>query len=161
MAAYVPGQEPVIAAADIPDAPENGFAKHFPGKCEWVERVRIVDGDTIEKPDGTFVRFIGVDTPELKHPTKPVEPGAIEASARTKELIGNGKVCLLTDKKSDSIDQYGRDLRYVITADGQDVQRILLQEGFARAMKSFAFSRTEEFTTLERIARAHKVGLWH
>ena len=38
---------------------------------------RVVDGDTIEvKIDGEKfkVRLIGVDTPETKHPRKPVEP---------------------------------------------------------------------------------------
>jgi micrococcal nuclease len=41
------------------------------GDFEVVERV--VDGDTLVLTSGERVRLIGVDTPETKHPKKPVE----------------------------------------------------------------------------------------
>jgi len=34
---------------------------------------RVIDGDTIQFSNGKIVRLIGVDTPETKHPNKPVE----------------------------------------------------------------------------------------
>jgi endonuclease YncB( thermonuclease family) len=34
---------------------------------------RVVDGDTLVMENGGRVRLIGVDTPETKHPNKPVE----------------------------------------------------------------------------------------
>jgi len=34
---------------------------------------RVIDGDTIVLNNGEIVRLIGVDTPETKHPQKPVE----------------------------------------------------------------------------------------
>ena len=35
--------------------------------------VRVVDGDTVKLNTGEKLRYIGIDTPETKHPKKPVE----------------------------------------------------------------------------------------
>jgi len=35
--------------------------------------IRFIDGDTIELDGGERVRYIGIDTPETKHPRKPVQ----------------------------------------------------------------------------------------
>ena len=35
---------------------------------------RVIDGDTLQLSTGEEVRLIGVDTPETKHPRKPVQP---------------------------------------------------------------------------------------
>ena len=48
---------------------------------------RVVDGDTILLNNGERVRLIGVDTPETKHPKKPVEYFGKEASAFTKKMV--------------------------------------------------------------------------
>ena len=48
---------------------------------------RVIDGDTIQvrfENKRYTVRLIGVDTPETKHPTKPVQYFGREASAFTK-----------------------------------------------------------------------------
>src|SRR5689334_12356962 len=52
--------------------------------------VKVVDGDTIKvnvqgKED--TVRFLLVDTPETKHPEKPVQPFGPEASKFTTDLL--------------------------------------------------------------------------
>ena len=40
---------------------------------------RVIDGDTLLLTNGERVRLIGVDTPETKHPKKPVERFGKEA----------------------------------------------------------------------------------
>ena len=35
---------------------------------------RVIDGDTVELENGERVRYLGIDTPETVHPSKPVEP---------------------------------------------------------------------------------------
>jgi len=75
----------------------------------------VVDGDTIELSTGEIVRYIGVDTPETKHPTKPVQCFGKEASAYNSSLV-LGKTVILTKDISET-DRYGRLLRYVSTTD--------------------------------------------
>jgi micrococcal nuclease len=82
---------------------------------EKVTITKHVDGDTvyIKRQDGTEekLRFIGVNTPETKHPTKGVEFYGKEASNYTKrELLG--KTIYLEKDVSDK-DKYDRLLRYI------------------------------------------------
>jgi len=55
---------------------------------------RVVDGDTIILSNGEKVRLIGVDTPETKHPRKPIEYYGKEATAFTKRMV-EGKLVRL------------------------------------------------------------------
>jgi endonuclease YncB( thermonuclease family) len=48
---------------------------------EW-----ILDGDTLVLASGERVRLIGVDTPETKHPKKPVERFGKEASEFSRQI---------------------------------------------------------------------------
>ena len=54
----------------------------------------VVDGDTIKVRNDVgstiTVRLIGIDTPETKHPSKPVQCFGTEASAKTAELLPPG-----------------------------------------------------------------------
>ena len=52
---------------------------------------RVVDGDTIILDTGEKVRLIGVDTPETKHPRKPVEYFGKEASSYTRRMCEGKK----------------------------------------------------------------------
>src|SRR6202047_2871398 len=58
---------------------------------------RIVDGDTIYVRLTTGVekvRYIGVDTPEVHHPTRGEEPGGREATEVNRRLLGHDPVRL-------------------------------------------------------------------
>ena len=55
---------------------------------------RVVDGDTLVLDGGERVRLIGVDTPETKHPMKPVEYFGKEASAFTRRMVEGKRVRL-------------------------------------------------------------------
>ena len=90
---------------------------------------RVIDGDTIEIEGGLKVRYIGIDTPETVHPSKPVECYGQEASARNKQLV-EGKMVEL-EKDVSETDRYGRLLRYVYV-DGQMVNELLVRGGYAQ-----------------------------
>ena len=49
---------------------------------------RVVDGDTIKLSNGERVRLIGVDTPETKHPKKPVEYFGMEVMSDNQNSRG-------------------------------------------------------------------------
>ena len=124
---------------------------------------RVIDGDTIQVlVDGTprVIRLIGVDTPETKHPTKPVQYFGREASAFTKAALEGKTVMLQKDRTGDTVDRYGRWLRYVLL-DGDNFNARLIREGYAHAYRRFPFSKRTEFIRLEEQARSRGTGLWN
>ena len=97
--------------------------------------VRVVDGDTIEVqlPDGRRekVRYIGINTPGIHHPTKGAQPGGAEAREMNRRLVEGKTVDLEFDVQQR--DKYGRLLAYVRTKDGTLVNTELVFRGFAGA----------------------------
>src|SRR6266550_4717965 len=70
----VPGIIVVALVAAFFNPPDQAITQ---GDFDVVERV--VGGDTLLLQSGERVRLIGVDTPEIKHPKKPVEYFSREA----------------------------------------------------------------------------------
>lgn len=123
--------------------------------------VEVVDGDTIKVEIGGrqyILRYIGVDTPETRHPDRPVEPYGLEATAANERLVA-GKVVYL-EKDVSETDRYGRLLRYV-WVDGLMVNEELVRQGYAR-VSTFPpdVKYAERFLELEREAREAGRGLW-
>lgn len=123
--------------------------------------VRVVDGDTIHVRLGDRVekvRYIGVNTPELHHPTKGREPGGEEAARVNGELVAGKRVRLELDVQSR--DRYGRLLAYV-WVDDLMVNAELVRRGYAQVMTVPPNVRHQRlFLILEREARAGGRGLW-
>lgn len=119
---------------------------------------RVVDGDTIELADGRTVRYIGVDTPETKHPNKTVECYGLEAEKQNTLLV-MGKTVVLERDVSET-DRYGRLLRYV-WVDGQQVNWQLVANGYAFA-KSYPpdIANQDAFIQGQRLAQKNQLGLW-
>lgn len=120
---------------------------------------RVIDGDTIELEGGLKLRYIGIDTPETVHPSKPVEYFGQEASNKNKELVLNKVVRL--EKDVSNTDRYGRLLRYVYTEDGLFVNDYLVREGYAKVYTYPPDVKyAEQFVEAQEEARQHKRGLW-
>jgi endonuclease YncB( thermonuclease family) len=66
-----------------------------------VRVVRVIDGDTIEvcclKGRRERVRYIGINTPETRHPTRGEEPGGRQATAVNRHLVEGKAVRLELD----------------------------------------------------------------
>jgi micrococcal nuclease len=125
--------------------------------------VRVVDGDTIAVlVDGRRekVRYIGVDTPETHHPTKPVQCYGREASAFNARLVGGERVRLVRDVEER--DRFGRLLAYVYRVrDGLFVNAELARAGYARTLTIAPDVRyAARFAALVRAARDAGRGLW-
>ncbi len=125
---------------------------------EHVLVTRVIDGDTIELHDGRVVRYIGVDTPETKHPSKKQECFGIEASEFNEQMVLNKVVQL--EKDVSQVDRYGRLLRYV-WLDGVLVNQELVEKGYAFA-RSYPpdVAKQELFLQAEQKAREQENGLW-
>jgi micrococcal nuclease len=125
--------------------------------------VRVLDGDTVlvrVSGKNLTVRAIGVNAPESVKKNSPVECFGLESSAYLKALLPKGKIVSLTLDRQ-RLDKYGRTLAYIALADGTDVQRQLLSQGYASTMKIAPnTARAKEFEKLQRTAKASKAGMW-
>ena len=128
--------------------------------------VRTVDGDTVwvRLASGVEkVRYIGIDTPEVHHPTRGEEPGGRAATEINRGLVGERPVRLEPDVQLR--DRHGRLLAYVWVkrADGVEVMvnAELVQLGYAQVMTIPPNVRhAEMFRKLAAEAREHHRGLW-
>lgn len=125
--------------------------------------IKVVDGDTIAVLVGNRrekVRYIGIDTPETHHPTKPVQCFGARASAFNERLVGGEHVRLVRDVEKR--DRYGRLLAYVYRArDGLFVNAELARLGYARPLTIAPDVRyATHFAALTRDARLAGRGLW-
>jgi micrococcal nuclease len=125
--------------------------------------VKVVDGDTIHVLVGgrrEKVRYIGVDTPETKHPTKGVQCYGRAASAFNERLVAGERVRLVRDVEAR--DRYGRLLAYVYRArDGLFVNAELARLGYAQPLAIAPDVRhAARFAALAREARRSGRGLW-
>ena len=142
---------PLLAALPVSAAPRG-----LEGTVE-----RIVDGDTIHVRIGDRVekvRYIGVNTPEVHHPTKGEEPGGLEASEVNRRLVTGKHVRLELDVQER--DRYGRLLAYVWVGETM-VNAELVRLGYAQVMTIPPNVRYQEmFVKLQREAREAGRGLW-
>jgi len=128
-----------------------------------VQVVRVIDGDTIQvcciARKREKVRYIGINTPETKHPTKGVEYYGKEAAKANRKLVEDKTVILTFDVEQR--DRYGRLLAYVFLEDGTFVNAWLVEHGFAQVMTVPPNVKHQElFLKIQREAREAGRGLW-
>jgi putative tryptophan/tyrosine transport system substrate-binding protein len=111
------------------------------------------------------VRLIGVDTPETKHPKKPVERFGKEASEFTRRMVEGKRVRLELDPANAAIGHKDntpqrRTLAYVFLEDGTLLNAEIIKQGYGFALSRYPFARMEEFRRLgvKRGARARPLG---
>jgi len=132
-----------------------------PGKAaenRFFRVLRVIDGDSLEVEGVGEVRLIGVDTPELYHPLKPVQFFAREASEYVKNILGKSRVRLEYDQEK--VDKYGRTLAYVYLEDGCCLNEEIIKNGYGFALLRFPFQHLMRYRALEDQARKKGVGLW-
>lgn len=104
---------------------------------EKVTVVSITDGDTIKvtRADNSeaTVRYIGIDTPEIKHQGNSTDEPYGQAAKSLNEWLVSGKTVYLQADATE-IDKYGRLLRYVYREDGVMVNYVLIRLGYATIM---------------------------
>lgn len=123
-----------------------------------------VDGDTAKfnyKKEIITTRFLAIDTPETKHPNKPVEAWGKEASNYTCNKLKNAdKIVLEYDDASDKVDKYDRHLAW-IWVDNKLLQKELVEMGYAKVTYLYGnYKYTKELQDLEKKAITQKKGIW-
>ncbi len=151
LAAWLAGRHSVPP----PDA-TSGVAEDAPTYPAQFEALctRVIDGDTIVIEGGERVRYIGMDTPEMR----PIEAFGEAATEANRELVEGRTVRLVLDVERR--DRYERLLAYVYV-DGTFVNAALVRRGLAQIATYPPNVRHEaEFLRLQREAREAGRGLW-
>ena len=148
-----PSSTPTITATLTPTASQQLY-----------KVIKVIDGDTIavdlNGKDET-IRIIGIDTPELVDPRKPVQCFAKEASDKAKSILTDQFVLLEADSTQDEKDKYNRLLRYVFLKNGTDYGKMMISEGFAHEYTyQIPYKYQKEYKEAENQAREGKRGFW-
>ena len=129
-----------------------------------VRILTVIDGDTVDiEIDGRTerARLIGVNTPETKHPTKPIECFGPEASAYMTQLLPKGTDVRI-ERDTEARDRYGRMLLYLYrNSDNLFINLDLISRGYGTPMsiEPNTFHRND-FVYAAALAEASNVGLW-
>ncbi len=123
--------------------------------------VEVVDGDTLLLENGTEVRLVGIQAPELALGRAGFKPWPLAEQAKQGlEALALGKMLTLY-YGGRKLDRYGRALAHLLRADGLWLQGELLAAGMARVY-SFRDNRCliAEMLGHERRARGARRGIW-
>lgn len=118
---------------------------------------RVIDGDTIVA-GGARIRYLLVDAPEAT--TSPADCYGANAAQFNADLVLGKTVRLTYDSACQ--DGFGRTLAYVAVSGGQDVNRLLIERGFACVLHipPDGDARAGEFEAVQAEARRAHRGLW-
>jgi micrococcal nuclease len=144
---------PVVAQAAVPaEAQPQGF-------LGYVTRVVSGDGAYIEAGGRIeMVRYIGINTPEIQHPTRGAELYREAAREANRRLVEGRWVTLVLDTQPR--DRYGRLLAYVYVGD-RLVNAALAHQGYAEATTYPPNVRHRDYlVNLEQEAWTALRGLW-
>ncbi|MFK4637155.1 thermonuclease family protein [Paenarthrobacter histidinolovorans] len=152
------------AVSDSPPAGATSLQAP-PGAQGPFEVKYVSDGDTIGVDIAgktTTVRLIGIDTPEVKDPRKPVQCFGQQASQHAHELLDDATVWLEYDPASGQTDRYGRTLAYVWLDQTTLANQVMVAEGFAHeyTYNHTAYKYQSAFKAAQQTAAQAQKGLW-
>ncbi|MCA4134850.1 thermonuclease family protein [Arthrobacter sp. M4] len=175
-----PPRQPFSSASSLPDGPRpdcpgtNRSSRERtqslpPIKCGRPFPITsVTDGDTIRvtiNGKSTPVRLIGIDTPEVTDPRKPVQCFGQEASRRAHELLDGTQVWLEYDPTQARRDRYGRPLAYVWLNDTELINlcgyrhRLIYAEPATMPRHSGAVSRRRCCLVFHRQDEPSRIGI--
>ena len=115
--------------------------------------LRVIDGDTIIL-NGEKIRFLGIDTPELKQTClrgdEEVGCGMFAKMLLIKKIGRNTPKCIGKKK-----DYYKRTLAECFV-NGESLSKFLVRSGYAFAFRKYS----DQFIEDENFAKENKLGLW-
>lgn len=119
----------------------------------------VADGDTIVLTEGSKVRYIGINAPELPRKDHVGEPYAAEAKRFNARLVNQKSVRLEFDIEPN--DRFERRLAYVFLKDGTFVNAEMLSNGYAYLLyvRPNVKYQAKLLATLQAAMSAKK-GIW-
>ena len=145
------------------------FILLMPSVASANERVEVkfkscVDGDTanfILDEENIKVRFLAINTPEIKHGNKEADYYGNEAADYTcNKLKKAKKIELEFDDGSDKKDKYDRYLAWIFL-DNKLLQKDLIKNGYAEVKYiNGNYKYTNELEKIESTAKKNELGIW-
>ncbi len=121
----------------------------------------VYDGDTIRLADGTDVRLIGVNAPEIDHDGDDDEPHAHAARRALQRLLAAGDGEIAIRRGAQPRDDHGRLLGHAYLPDGRSVAKALLTAGDALHVVVPPNTWHHRcYARAEALARTNDKGLW-
>lgn len=134
----------------------------LPHGAEKAKVRNVYDGDTLTLTDERRVRFLGIDTPEVKEK----QAFSQEAKAYTKDRCDHKEIWLSFEPNGEKTDHYGRLLAFVWVAEGSGylcVNEGIVAEGLAsvyRPNKDKKLHNWDKLIALQSQAKNNKTGMW-
>lgn len=120
---------------------------------------KVFDGDTILLTNGTKVRLLGINTPEVETRNKSAQPLGEEAKQWLEKALLGKKVFLIKD--SEKKDKYGRTLAHVFTEERRHINLELVEIGLATVnIHPPGLKYADELLVAQDKAESEKIGLW-
>ncbi len=129
-----------------------------------IKVVEVIDGDTIKLSNGRLLRYIGLDTPEVRIKDKggdfeyQPQPFSLEAKEFNRKLVEGKDLRIEFD--IEKVDRYGRLLGYCF-ADNVFVNARLIEQGYA-VLYTYPpnVKYVDLLVTAQKKAQRTKRGLW-
>ena len=145
----------------------SAWYSSLPSGAEKVIVRNVYDGDTLTLVDERRVRFLGIDTPEIKEK----QPFAEEAKAYVKDLCNKQEIWISYEPGHEKQDHYGRLLCFIWVKKQQgsnNNQYLCVNEGILHAglanvympNKNSKLHNWDKLLALQNEARLAKKGLW-
>lgn len=145
--------------SDRPRAGTSAKALDIKPGYRFLQVKKVYDGDTVQLEDGSKVRLLGVNTPEIEHRNQPEQAGGEEAKRWLTEKLKNRKVRIEAD--AEATDKYGRTLAHLFTDQKDHINLQLVEQGLA-AVNIYPpnLLYVEQLTKAERAAEQARLGIW-
>ncbi len=120
---------------------------------------RVFDGDTVMLENGTKIRLLGINAPEVEHRNKSGQPGGEEAKRWLEGVVLGKKIRL--QKDIEKKDKYGRTLAHIFTQDRRHINLELVEAGLATVnIHPPNLKFTDELLRAQKLAESKKLGVW-
>jgi endonuclease YncB( thermonuclease family) len=133
------------------------FIVFFPliSQAKTYQVKKIIDGDTIELKNGTTIRLIGIDAPELSSD----ECYSQKAKNKLEDFILNKRIKLKYDEER--TDSFGRTLAFVYRGT-KFINKKMLSSGSGKYLMIGPNLKNKDILlSAEKIARTNNRGLWN
>lgn len=125
----------------------------------WVTVQKAIDGDTLRLADGSSVRLIGIDAPEIDHENHANEYMSLESRRLLNALTEGKSVRLVCDQTPK--DHYGRILAYVYDSKGRMLNLQVIESGLAHVLYLYPDVKAfEMLLSAQRQAMIRNLGKW-